>query len=316
MSHCANYVLRSGGTVFTGSSRWGGKAVPSEVSMGPDRVLALLAEVVAEGGPVYSELMCEGAMFVDVDAKQVLLYGGEDLLYYPLLQVAYLRLVRPRWLGWTVAWATAGWTDIARAGGVELDRDRDRERLLQQLPPYLPAATPITADDYFAEKRFAVASIDGHHVHVAAGANGVLLMEPAALAAAVAAREPQPLVARSLLADGGIVVDTRQRRVRYWIGHASSHLEPRLSASYAGWDIARADPLVLAVPRPRLAELAIVVSDALTSSAPERMATFLAEIRERAAMPGVAVAAGATAMPPSAIRTGELGFTVAADEVL
>ena len=46
MSHCANYILVIGGQRLTANTRWGAKALPSDVFWGPEQTFDFITSLV------------------------------------------------------------------------------------------------------------------------------------------------------------------------------------------------------------------------------------------------------------------------------
>jgi len=46
VSHCANYILVIGGQRLTANTRWGAKALPSDVFWGPEQTFDFITSLV------------------------------------------------------------------------------------------------------------------------------------------------------------------------------------------------------------------------------------------------------------------------------
>jgi hypothetical protein len=308
MSHCANYLLRKDGVLYQGNSRWGSKSLVRELVWGPAEVYTLLAEQTGAPpfesadsttrGWIYSEVMTEGAVLADYDARRLLAFGGEDIRALRTMQLAYEQILRCAWPGWRVDYAMGGWGDVAREAGVPIK-------------PFDDVRTPDawTIDARLVPGSFGVVTVLGagvpaRHVHVSMWDATALAAGPALLDA-VAPLPSRPLEAMSLGAMAGAIVDARARRVRYWAAEIPALLDDRMRASWPGWDVARAASLFdhaalagesatpLAV---RMGPLREQVVGELTFESPE-LARLVDDLRERAARSDVVMARGATEMP-------------------
>ena len=70
---------------------------------------------------------------LDCDARELLIFGGEDVLFDLYLRAVWQRLIAPLWAEWTVRWAARGILDLATKVGMP------REAVLARRPPEFKA---------------------------------------------------------------------------------------------------------------------------------------------------------------------------------
>ena len=86
----------------------------------------------------------EGGCVIDFDSKQLLWYGGDNILCAPELNLINHELLEIQWAGWTIEWAKDGIFDLAKKAGVSIEvvssnRQRGAENLVQ---PYVYESEP------------------------------------------------------------------------------------------------------------------------------------------------------------------------------
>ncbi len=114
----ANYVLIEGGAISIYYSHWGAMYVPAMVIDGPKATRAYIWGEVPTTGSLMEDNWAEGGILLDVDQRELLFFGGENIAFSPPLQRTFLRMMRHVWRGWSVAWAGREIFDIASYPGV------------------------------------------------------------------------------------------------------------------------------------------------------------------------------------------------------
>ena len=331
MSHCANYLLRFGGELYRGNTRWGSKSLLAQLAWGPHAALEMLADVTGASvreesddppdtiGWVYDELMCEGAVFADYDERRLTAFGGEDIRYSRTLQLAYLSILERTWPRWDVRYAFGGWPEVARAAGLEPELDEARDRAPIVLVPI--ALSPAPATHAYADTAFVLVTIvdaDVRHYHVRGGSDD-LWHAAGDSVLALAAHPPATLVEATNFAGGGLLVDVGAKRVHYWSAQLPSSAASRLAQQWPGYALAPLDGGVLeqiAATGEEPARIALRMDFVCAPVAEELardasgIATLIADIATRALQPNVTVAAGALASPP--VIAGNLAEHLAA----
>jgi|GEM_PF-2505726 len=123
MGHRASFVVVQDGKRNLFYSNFGANTLPHDLFFGPDLALRSI-EGLLPADSLLDEVWCEGAAFLDRDARRVLLYF-EDTRYTSKLLPYYLALSRYNWPGWEVCWADQGIVDIAIAIGINPNQVRD-----------------------------------------------------------------------------------------------------------------------------------------------------------------------------------------------
>lgn len=280
MGHRSNLIVRQGASTALYYDHWAGHSIDLELFFGAEAALAW----VEQRDPVgVDELVwdpwCEGALWMDVDARRVLWYGGCLAERWSTRQV-FLPMMREQWPGWTVDWAAHGLLEIFRAAGIPHDPRGKRE----------PADTRL-----WSERRFRVPS---HVVAVRRGGDtttrwlslsprvleggerafqrvyteskmlGVTVARPQRFDRAGPARGRPTLEEEVDLPSSGILVDHDARVLRHWWSWPASLDPGAIEAAWPGWTVHhdRDDPrpFLAAVPAafelPELAEAEVRAS--------------------------------------------------------
>lgn len=317
MSHCANYLLRVGGTLYQGNTRWGSKSLVRELLWGPDEVLPFLQELVGAppfeqeppqtAGWIYNEVMTEGAVFADYDAKRLLAFGGEDIRSERALQVAYESILRAAWPGWVVDYAS-GWAEVANEARVPVQPFDDKPRGLTALGLVSLSSDPVTALNHSGPWFTLVTLMDStrtRHYHVNAWGAAVLDTPREVIFENLDAIDGQPLVERSCLAQCGVLFDRKLKRLRYWMSEVPARLQAQLEAAWPTWRVMRVEGSAVAQVRfggdeiaqtPSMTVLREVVASELERGS-AGLAAIIAEIRHRLGEPGTRGATGVTEVP-------------------
>jgi hypothetical protein len=122
MGSRANYVITENGRHDLYYSHWGAQRVGRDFFFGPDVALATVrATKPCEppwGDGLLDDVWAEGGAVVDVDARRLRLWGGEDIAFDARERELWLELLTLSWPGWEVAWADRGIFDLADQLGV------------------------------------------------------------------------------------------------------------------------------------------------------------------------------------------------------
>lgn len=108
MGSRASYYMVRGGELTVSSSKWGAYGVDAALFNGPVSVVRHLFDAPDPSYAYQDEIMCEGGIFLDADARRLRMFGGELIGYEPSLRPAYLGLLHLIWQGWDVDWAHDG----------------------------------------------------------------------------------------------------------------------------------------------------------------------------------------------------------------
>ena len=235
----ANLVLgnRSGYELFYSHRR--ANTLDADLFWGPDRALEFIRRhgAVTEGADWLDEIWAEGGVVLDLDARHVLFFGGEDVLFDVPLRRVHLSLMRALWPGWTVQWAHGHIAELASYVG------RDGEDLLDMDvdPSWVPELKE-PAERGWISSLISVRRADGtwklHALDVDIA--DVALLGPRWLPRLFAASLPAEYdyAARSSsFPTGGLHINEARRGVEVWLAHPKGAFERRLRAAWAGWDV-------------------------------------------------------------------------------
>ena len=252
MSHCANYILRMAGETIIASTRWGAKTLPLDIFWGPDSTFDFVVSLAdsEEPGPLYSELMCEAAVFINYDQQHILLFGGEDLCFEAPLQRVYLRMLKISWSGWEVNWAYRGLTQIASEAEVDIRLEKAEARsLIRKLTPWqFPSkAQPIIDSEMIYFNRGAprtILTVRGEHgeseEHSVMDQAEVVLLQGPQLVPLIRTVPSCPSVPLMQGARGGAWINEDSKEVHYWLGRDEpSWFKEELQVVWSGWRVVR-----------------------------------------------------------------------------
>lgn len=126
MGQRANYVIVGDGGFELFYSHWGANQVVRDFFWGPEHALAFV-RAQDPTGEWLDEIWCEGGALVDVPKKTLLVFGGENLCYDPLLRRVTLASMQRVWAGWEVRWAREGLGDFVDHLGLSRDLVRSNQ---------------------------------------------------------------------------------------------------------------------------------------------------------------------------------------------
>src|SRR4051812_42715096 len=112
MGQRANLILVQGGRHQLYYTHWRANTLPRDLFWGPDHASRFI-RIQQPTTEWLDEVWAEGGAVMDHDARVLLLYGGEDILYDVPLRRLYLRALARVWDGWEIRWAHEGIADLA-----------------------------------------------------------------------------------------------------------------------------------------------------------------------------------------------------------
>jgi hypothetical protein len=123
MGQRANLILVENGAYRLFYSHWCANTLPRDLFWGAEHAQAFIRiqREVDDSGWL-DDVWAEGGALLDFDWKQLLLYGGEDILRDVPLRRVYMGLLAQVWQGWTIRWAYDGIADLADYVGWPFDR--------------------------------------------------------------------------------------------------------------------------------------------------------------------------------------------------
>lgn len=238
MGHRANLIVVSEAPGYElYYTHWGASTLDSSLFWGPERALAFMRRQrpVAEGADWLDEVWAEGGAVLDLKARKLIWFGGEDVQLEVLLRRVHLGIMRELWAGWHVEWASAGVADLARYVGVPV------EPLLRRFVPYDPVLQDPDEPAWISyvvslreHGRFKIQAQDGDPFELA-------LCGPKLLGALRAATLPDRYDYAARSSDfpcGGVHVDADATRIDVWCAYPNADPVRRLRDAWPVWEVA------------------------------------------------------------------------------
>jgi hypothetical protein len=179
----------------------------------------------------------EGGAVIDLDRQVLILYGGEDLLWYIPLRRLYLQLLQEMWAGWDIRWAHRGIVDMADYVGLPRDwviTGKSDEDLVPDFAACLDRRIVDTLGSILLE---------GDELRLFP-LRGVEYFKLAAGLALVDSMKEHPGFTHLPLAEwgasfprGGFHVNVRERYVEYWSASATFDPETYIVPLWPGWRV-------------------------------------------------------------------------------
>jgi hypothetical protein len=263
MGSRANIVVMQDGTYDLFYCHWCASSLPSDLFWGPAHAVAFARNQLdarslgreipmrradqshpdhasaqqPEAAGWLDDNWAEGGAVIDLDRQVLILYGGEDLLWYIPLRRLYLQLLHEMWAGWDIRWAHRGIVDMADYVGLPQDWVTARKSHEDSAPDF--------AD--FVRKRFVdtIGSIlledDELRLFPLGGFVGFHLAAGPALVGRMKAHSGYshlPLAEWGVrFPRGGFHVDLRERHVHYWKASTASDPETYIFPLWPGWRV-------------------------------------------------------------------------------
>lgn len=234
MGQRANVVVIEGHRRRLYYDHWCANRIEVEMVWGPAQAIRFAESLrrVEEPQGWLDEVWCEGAAVIDLDARVLLLFGGEDVAYDVPLRRALLRLMRITWAGWEIRWAHEGIASVADHVGLPRE-------------PFLTSAWErgggrFRHNDAFPDDDDVLISRSEGGALTVTRASGLpedLVSGPACLGD-VLERDVRPLAAwTGEFPRGGLHVDADARRLSLWWADDVPAVLERLRPGWASWDV-------------------------------------------------------------------------------
>jgi hypothetical protein len=228
MGHRCNMIVTERGQADVRYSHWGAHSILADALNGPGPFVEMIRSCSKAEAPSHrlDTVWAEGIALVDLDSKELLIWGGVVIKYLHPVRAAYLQLLTPAWHGWRVAWCAQGIADAWRRLGVTTPdvapviRPPD-EKALNVITPtaftWITVSANVVADYPFNPN------------------TGELILVGPALLDYCAAREPgTPPLEDNL--GGGLLIEPSKRVVWWWAcDKLPSHEQVR--SAWHGWDV-------------------------------------------------------------------------------
>lgn len=117
MGSRASYIIIEHSAITAYSEHWGAQTVPQLIARGPAETVSHIRDLPPVNW-LFDTDWAEGGILVDVDARTLIFWGGENIDYSAYLRRLFLPVLGRIWHGWSVSWATRGIVDFAEYPGV------------------------------------------------------------------------------------------------------------------------------------------------------------------------------------------------------
>lgn len=121
MGSRASYVIIKNGVKKYYYHHWGAQRIPKDMFWGSEVAIPYI-ESLHETDSLLDNTWCEGAVVVDRDSQNLMLFGGEDIVWSNTLKRVYLALLRITWKEWSIKWAKNRIYSIAQEIGDSSDK--------------------------------------------------------------------------------------------------------------------------------------------------------------------------------------------------
>lgn len=93
-------------------THWGASDLPRSIFWGAEEAVDYIRSCERIDSWL-DDRWAEGGAVLDLDHRQLLWFGGDDLIYDIPLRRQFIRLMEPLWPSWEIRWATAGIAELA-----------------------------------------------------------------------------------------------------------------------------------------------------------------------------------------------------------
>lgn len=234
MGQRANVVVIEAGRRSLYYDRWAANRLEVELAWGPALGLAFARSLrpVSEPDGWLDDVWCEGAALIDADARDLLFFGGEDVLHDLPLRRACLQVLGETWPGWRVRWAQEGIHSLADHLG--LPRAAFASQSQGQGGGVVRRNDEFPEDDEMLLTRVAGGRLD---VTRASGSWEELLGGPKALVH-VLERDLRPLTRwTGEFPTIGVHLDVDARAASVWWASDDPGIGRRLRSAWSGWEL-------------------------------------------------------------------------------
>lgn len=254
MSHAALFVVLEPDQPPRITTAENALSIPQLALQGPATASARITRLPL-GTPRHFRDEYEGGMFIDWRRRNLVLFGGDEIGYQRALQRVFLRLLRPIWRGWRIAWAHRGIVDVldhARRADSNMSLPRLRQlsqksaqlKVEQATLPLLLEGPARPCENHHPQpwrdggdcwisirnERGAIADycIDSQGY-------GPIVLRPDLLTTLQQFQSCSPPA--ELDVHSGALVDSRWRRLIAWDSAPASQLAAALRKNWIGWEV-------------------------------------------------------------------------------
>ncbi len=211
---------------------WCANRLDIELFWGPEEARAYIEQrqPVDDRDDWLDAVWCEGAALLDCDSRQLLWFGGEEILGDVPLRRAFLALMASRWRGWEIEWAAGGIVEIGGRLGFPAkkfldDRRPDPDRKYRAMVEY-PEDNNILLT-IRQRGRTTATRVYGDEESIEVGSSQ--------LSDLLALPREEALEWRGRSPIGGLHLDVDERALFYWHANPTEGLETRVTEVWPGW---------------------------------------------------------------------------------
>ena len=227
MGQRCNLITVEGGFTTVYYDHWVASELDAMLFWGPEDALAFIRQRDPTEHPLLDQVWGEGGAVVNLDAKRLTWFGGEDIKYDIILKRLHEQLMARNWAGWQIDWCVEGVGTLADVAGLS------REGLMMSTPdePFL------YEDGEFRDDSSTLLTMRRGGVFTSTRLHGdvdALALQNANDTAALIDDDPVPLAQQDL--EAGVHIDLDSKRVGFWTAHCADSLDA-IFANWPGWHL-------------------------------------------------------------------------------
>lgn len=232
MGQRANIVIIENGARSLYYDHWCANRLDAELFWGPETALAFTrqTEPVSEPEGWLDEVWCEGAAVLNVDRKELLWFGGEDVAYDVRLRRIHNKMMKSLWPNWTLTWASEGIAEIVEYVGLERDFVSDKseaDNRFRKLDEY-PEDNDLLLS-VIQNERPMVGQIFGDEASLEAGPEQLEFLLDSVSGGHLNWVGDFPCF--------GLHLDLDRKKLSYWSGRSVGSSILRIPSSWNGWQV-------------------------------------------------------------------------------
>lgn len=239
MGHRANLIIIENRKYALYYTHWGAITITNDLFWGPQHAIDFVRGLRAvDESSWLDDVWAEGGAVIDCDNQQLLLYGGDVLLYDVPLRRVYLGMLRRVWEGWDVRWAYEGIADMADLVDyprtkVLSNRDNEYEPLDSLAPP-LEKEWTDKVGSFCSDNRLRLFPLYGDlEYYLLAGPR----LEELGQSSTAVDFVPLDEWLKDEFPEGGFHIDSNTKRLDYWIARDVPELPQKVARLWPGWNV-------------------------------------------------------------------------------
>lgn len=179
----------------------------------------------------------EGGAVLDVERRELLFFGGEDILYDVPLRNGLLRLMKNNWPGWEIRWAHEGISDLAAYVGYPIEKVLAVHETSRQGPSLVPPEerkwVDLVASVAFSEQELLIIPLEGDLEDFLS--RGPQILDGIEKSCGLSSLDLKEWTSRFPV--GGFHIDVEGKKLLVWHAEPRPELSLRLQAVWPGWEI-------------------------------------------------------------------------------